>query len=191
MRAGNMSYLKEKYQKEVIPGMKEKFGYKNIFQAPKITKVVLNTGFGRMATSLSGQELEKTVDSIIQDMGLISGQKPVKTKAKKAISAFKIRKGMVIGAKVTLRKTKMYDFMERLINVALPRTRDFRGLERKTVDRDGNLTIGIKEHTVFPEVSPEKAKSIFGLEIAVSTTAKSREEGLELLTRMGFPIKPE
>jgi large subunit ribosomal protein L5 len=144
-----------------------------------------------MATSLSGQELEKTVDSIIQDMGLISGQKPVKTKAKKAISAFKIRKGMVIGAKVTLRKTKMYDFMERLINVALPRTRDFRGLERKTVDRDGNLTIGIKEHTVFPEVSPEKAKSIFGLEIAVSTTAKSREEGLELLTRMGFPIKPE
>jgi large subunit ribosomal protein L5 len=186
-----MSHLNEKYQKEVIPEMKKKFGYKNSFQVPKIEKVVLNTGFGRTTAALGGQELDKTVDSIVQDLGLIAGQRPVKTKAKKAISAFKLRQGTIIGSKVTLRKRMMYDFLERLISIALPRTRDFRGIDRKAVDERGNLTIGVKEHIVFPEVSPEKAKSIFGLEITVSTTAKNKEEGLEMLTLMGFPIKPK
>ena len=182
-------HLREKYQKEVIPQMMEKFNYKNPMAVSKIEKVVINTGFGRLISNLTGQDQEKTVNFILNDLSLICGQNPVKTRAKKSIAGFKIRKGVPIGARVTLRRKKMYDFLERLIHIALPRSRDFRGIDSKSVDEKGNLTIGIKEHICFPEVSPEKAKSIFGLEIAVVTTAKSREEGLELLRLLGFPIK--
>jgi len=182
-------HLREKYQKEVIPQMMEKFNYKNPMAVSKIEKVVINTGFGRLISNLTGQDQEKTVNFILNDLSLICGQNPVKTRAKKSIAGFKIRKGVPIGARVTLRRKKMYDFLERLIHIALPRSRDFRGIDSKSVDEKGNLTVGIKEHICFPEVSPEKAKSIFGLEITVVTTAKSREEGLELLRLMGFPIK--
>ena len=181
--------LQDKYKKEVVPEMMERFDYTNAMAVPKIERVVINTGFGRLISSLTGQDQEKTVNFILNDLSLICGQNPVKTRAKKSISGFKIREGVPIGARVTLRRKKMYDFLERLIHIALPRSRDFRGIDSKSVDEKGNLTIGIKEHICFPEVSPEKAKSIFGLEIAVVTTAKSREEGLELLRLLGFPIK--
>ena len=181
--------LLEKYQKEVIPAMMEKFGYKNKMAVPKIEKVVINTGFGRLVAGKTSEEQKKIQDNILEDLSLISGQKPILTRAKKSISGFKIRKGQVIGASVTLRKRRMFDFLERLIHVTLPRLRDFQGIERSSFDQKGNLTIGISEHIAFPEILPEKAKNIFGLEITIVTTAKKREEGIELLRLMGFPIK--
>lgn len=184
-----MLHLKNKYKKEVIPEMKERFGYRNDLAVPKIEKVIVNTGFGRLISDQTEEARKKTIDYILGDLSLICGQCPIKTKAKKSISGFKIREGMPIGAQVTLRGKKMYDFLERLINIALPRSRDFRGIDAKSIDGGGNLTIGIKEHICFPEVSPEGAKSIFGLEITVVTTAKNKEKGLALLRLMGFPIK--
>lgn len=181
--------LKEKYQKEVIPQMMEKFGYKNAFAIPKIEKVIINTGFGREIIGKVGQEQVKFQEAILNDLSLITGQKAVLKKARKSISAFKLRQGVPIGAVVSLRKKRMYDFLERLIYIALPRSRDFRGIEQKSIDKNGNLTIGVKEHIIFPEVSPENVKNIFGLEITVVTTKKNKEEGLELLKLMGFPIK--
>jgi len=181
--------LKDKFEKEVIPEMMKKFGYKNKMAVPKIEKVVVNTGFGRLIAGKTSEEQKKIRDAILEDLALLSGQRPILTRAKKSISGFKIRKGMAIGAQVTLRGKRMNDFLERLIHIALPRSRDFRGIERKSVDREGNLTIGIKEHIAFPEILPEKAKTIFGLEITVVTTVKNREEGLELLKLLGFPIK--
>jgi len=178
-----MLRLKEKYQKEVIPQMKEKFGYRNDLAVPKIEKVVINTGIGKF------RQDQKAVEEIERALSLISGQKPVFTLAKKSISSFKIRKGMKVGFKVTLRGQRMYDFLERLIYLALPRSRDFRGIDQKSIDEKGNLTIGIKEHIIFPEISHEEVKTIFGLEISVITNAKRREEGLELLRLIGFPIK--
>ena len=184
-----MLRLKEKYQKEVIPLMMEKFGYKNAMAVPKVEKVIVNTGFGKVVASQTKEEQKKTQDFILQELSLICGQRPVFKKAKKSISSFKIREGMEIGAAVTLRGKKMTDFLERLVHIVLPRSRDFRGIEKTSVDQRGNFTIGLKEHIAFPEVSPEKAKTIFGLEITVVTTAKSREEGIELLKSLGFPIK--
>jgi len=184
-----MISLKENYSKEAVPKMMEKFGYKNAMAVPKIQKVVVNTGFGRLISEMSSDERKKFLNKILEDFSLITGQKPILTKAKKSISGFKTRKGMPIGAKVTLRKKMMFNFLERLINIALPRSRDFRGIEPAFFDKSGNLTIGIKEHIVFPEILPEKAKNIFGLEATVITNAKSREEGIELLKLMGFPIK--
>jgi len=184
-----MLRLKDKYKKEVIPAMQEKFGYKNIMAVPKVEKVVVNTGLGREIVDKSSDEKKKIYDSVSGDLALITGQYPVLTKAKKAISAFSIREGVPIGAKVTLRGDKMYDFLERFINIALPRTRDFWGISPKAVDKNGNLTVGVKEHIVFPEIVPEKVKKIFGLEITVVTTTKTREQGIELLRLMGFPIK--
>lgn len=178
-----MLRLKEKYKKEVIPIMREKFGYKNDFAVPKVEKVVINTGIGRFTQD------QKTVEEIGRALSLISGQKPVFTLAKKAISSFKIREGMKVGFKITLRNQRMYDFLERLIYLALPRGRDFRGIDQKSIDEKGNLTIGIKEHIIFPEISHEEVKTIFGLEISVITNAKRKEEGLELLKLLGFPIK--
>lgn len=169
--------------------MREKFGYKSIMAVPKIKKVVVNTGFGRLAVGKTGDEQKKLCESIVADLSLICGQKPILTKAKKSISSFKLREGMHIGAMVTLRGARMYDFLERTIHIALPRTRDFRGIDSKAFDQKGNLTIAVKEHTVFPEISPERVRSIFGLEITVVTSAKTREEGLELLKSLGFPIK--
>lgn len=184
-----MLKLKDKYQKEVIPQMMEKFGYKNKMAVPKIEKVVLNVGFGRLISGKSSDEQKKIYESILNDLTLIAGQRAILTFAKKSISGFKTRKGLAIGAKVTLRRKRMYDFLERLIHIALPRSRDFRGIEKKSFDQKGNLTIGIKEQTVFPEILPEKAKIIFGLEATISIKTKKREEAIELLKLLGFPIK--
>lgn len=179
-----MINLKDRYTKEVIPKMKEKFGYRNNLAVPKIEKVVVNSG-------LSQRIDKKTQEEISYDLSLITGQKPSFRQAKKAISSFKTRKGMIVGAAVTLRKKRMYDFLDRLINIALPRSRDFRGLREKSIDRSGNITIGLKEQIIFPEVLTESAKNIFGLEICVKTTAKDRKEGLELLRLMSFPLKKQ
>lgn len=181
--------LQERYKKEVIPAMMEKFGYKSPMAVPRIEKVAVNTGFGRLILAKGGDEQKKVHEAILHDLSLICGQRPVLTRAKKSISSFKTRKGLQIGAVVILRKKRMYDFLERLIYIALPRSRDFRGIESKSVDKGGNLTIGIKEQIIFPEISPEKVRNIFGLEVTVVTSAITREEGLELLRLLGFPIK--
>lgn len=177
-----MSSLQEKYKKEVIPAMRVKFSYKNIMAVPKIVKVVVNSGVGRIRDEKQHEEIRKF-------LALITGQKPAPRPAKQAISAFKTRQGLIIGYQVTLRGKRMYDFLSRLINVALPRTRDFRGIDGKSFDPGGNLTIGVKEHIVFPEMIGEDYRFLFGLEVTVVTTAKKREEGVELLKLMGFPIK--
>ncbi len=184
----NMMRLKEKFIKETIPAMREKFGYKSDMAVPRVEKVVLNTGFGRLVVGKTGEEQKKTVDAIINDLSLISGQKAVGTKAKKAISAFKTRKGMLVGARVTLRGQRMYDFLDRFIHVALPRSRDFQGIDPKSIDQNGNLTMAIREHISFPEISPEKTKNIFGFEITVVTSTKNQKEGLELFKSLGFPM---
>lgn len=184
-----MMRLKDKYQKEVIPQMIEKLGYKNPMAVPRIKKVVANIGFGKEAVAKTGEDQKKLQEAILDALSSVCGQKAVLTRAKKAISSFKLRKGMAIGAMVTLRGQRMYDFLERFINVALPRSRDFRGIEPKSLDGQGNLTIAVKEHIAFPEVSAEKARQIFGLEITVVTDAGNRGEGLELLKLMGFPMK--
>jgi len=184
-----MPRLKEKYQKEVVPEMMKKFGYKNSLAIPKIEKVVVNTGFGRLIAVKASKEYEKILENFLTDLSLITGQRPILTRAKKSIASFKIRKSLPIGAKVTLRRKMMFDFLERLINIALPRSRDFQGITPDSFDKKGNLTIAIREQIAFPEISPEKTKNIFGLEITVVTNAKSREEGLELLRLIGFPIK--
>lgn len=184
-----MMPLKEKYQKEVVPAMIAKFGYKNKMAVPKIEKVVINTGFGKLIGGKGTEESKKTQEAILNDLALISGQKPVFATARKAISGFKLKKGKPIGAKVTLRKKRMYDFLERLIHIALPRSRDFQGIDPKSFDEKGNVTVGIREHIALPEISPEKAKNIFGLEVTIVTNAKTREEGIELLRLMGLPIK--
>lgn len=181
--------LPEKYNKEVIPAVMEKFGYRNKMAVPKIEKVIINTGFGKLVVGKTSDEQKKIRESILNDLALITSQRPILTGAKKSISAFKIRRGMSLGARVTLRKKRMFDFLERLIYIALPRSRDFLGIDPKSFDKKGNLTIGIREHITFPEVSPEKIKQIFGFEITIVTTAKSQEEGIELLKLMGFPIK--
>ena len=184
-----MLRLPEKYQKEVIPSMQEKFGYKNNMAVPKIEKVIVNTGFGRLVSGKTSDEQKKIVDFISDDLALITGQKPTLTQAKKSISGFKIQKGSFVGAMVTLRGKRMYDFVSRLINIALPRTRDFRGLSVKSVDNSGNLTIGVKEHIVFPELGSEDIRRIFGLEVTIVSNARSREEAMELFKLLGFPIK--
>ena len=186
-----MIRLSEKYKIEVVPTMKEEFNYRNIMAVPKIEKVVVNTGFGKLLAGKTTAEKKKIYEEILKDLSLICAQFPMLTKAKKSISGFKIRKGMPVGAKVTLRGQRMYDFLERLIYIALPRTRDFRGINLKSVDKAGNLTIAIKEHIAFPEIAPEDVKILFGFEITVVTTAMSREEGLGLLRLLGFPIKKE
>ena len=164
-----MMRLKEKYNKQVIKGLQDKFGFKNVNQVPKILKVVLNIGVGRNAKEAA------FIDNAEKSLLRIAGQKPVRTKAKKSISAFKIREGMIVGLKATLRKDRMYDFLEKLINVSFPRIRDFRGISDKQVDRLGNLTIGFKEHIAFPEIRADEIENIHGLEICISTTAKNRE----------------
>ena len=184
-----MLKLKDEYQKKAVSLMIKKFGYKNVMAVPKIEKVVLNVGFGKLISGKSSEEQKKIQDVILNDLSLIAGQRPILTFAKKSISGFKTRKGLAIGAKVTLRKQKMYDFLERLIHIVLPRSRDFRGIEEKSFDQKGNLTLGIKEHTVFPEILPEKAKVIFGLEVTIAIKSKKRQESIELLKLLGFPIR--
>lgn len=169
--------------------MMKQFGYKSVMAVPRIEKVVINTGFGRQMVAKSGDEARKFLEFIVNEIGLIAGQKPVVTKAKKAIAAFKTRQGMPMGVAVTIRKQKMYDFISRLIDIALPRSRDFQGIDAKSFDKAGNMSIAIKEHISFPEITPERAKDIFSLEITIVTNAGSREKGLALLKLMGFPIK--
>jgi len=181
--------LKQKYQEEVIPEMRKKFGYKSVMAVPKIEKVVINTSFGNLIANKTSEEARKITEAVLEDLSRIAGQRPVFTKARKSISSFKLRKGMPIGAKVTLRRGRMYDFLDRLIHIALPRSRDFRGIDPKSFDPNGNLTIGIKEHIIFPEISPEEVRRIFGFEITIKTSAKTKEEGIELLRLLGFPIK--
>lgn len=178
-----MNRIQEKYNQEVIKKMRDKFGYRNDLAVPRIKKATLNIGVGRF------KQDQKIVEEIENTLAAIAGQKPVYTQAKKAIASFKTRVGMPIGLKVTLRGPKMYAFVDRLTNLALPRTRDFRGLESKSVDKNGNLSIGIKEQIVFPEISHENIKTIFGLEITLTVNAGSKEEGLELFRLMGFPMK--
>lgn len=177
-----MHRLLEKYNKEVVPALKKEFEYENVMAIPKITKVVVNIGTGRIVRET------KVVDSMAKDLALMTGQTPVKTKAKVAIASFKTRKGLEIGLKVTLRGQRMYDFMDRLVNIVLPRTRDFRGIKLSSVDKFGNLTMGIKEHIVFPEVVLESSKNIFGMGITVVSTAKTKEEAEKLFRLMGFPL---
>jgi len=175
--------LKEKYQKEIVPKLKEQFAYKNALLVPRLQKVVINIGFGKHTK-------EKEAISVIeQSLTKISGQKPIMTKAKKSISAFKVREGMVIGAVATLRGERMYDFVEKLINVSFPRVRDFRGIRDKAIDRTGNMTIGLKDYSCFPELRAEDIDQIYGLEICLNTSAKNREEGLALFNAFGFPFK--
>lgn len=180
-----MHRLKEKYNKEVIPAMKEKFGYKNDLQVPKLLKVTLNVGIGK---NLKDDNFIEHVEKVLSR---ITGQKPVKTKAKKSISNFKIREGMTVGVSVVLRGNRMYDFMDKLISVTLPRVRDFRGISPKKVDNNGNLNIGFKEFISFPEISSDEIEQLFGLEVAITTFAESKEIGYELLKLFGFPFTKE
>jgi len=175
--------LKELYKKIIVPKLREQFGYRNDLEAPKLVKVVVNVGFGRQAKEKA--HIDKVADCLVR----ITGQKPILTKAKKSISAFKVRQGMVIGAAVTLRGARMYDFIEKLVNVTFPRVRDFRGLDPKAVDRAGNLTVGFREHLPFPEIKGDEVEDIFGLEVCLATSARSRAEGLALFTRLGFPFQ--
>ena len=174
--------LEEYYHKNIHPSMVEKFNYKNKFEVPKLTKVVINIGVGEAVKD------SKKIDSAIKEITAISGQKPVITRAKKAIATFKLREGMPIGVKVTLRKSHMYEFIDRLINVALPRVRDFRGLNGKSFDGNGNYSLGLKEQIVFPEIDYDNIDTIRGMDICVVTTAKSDEEGKELLKNFDFPF---
>jgi large subunit ribosomal protein L5 len=181
-----MSYvprLKTKYTEEVVPAMKEKFGYKNVMQIPKIEKICLNQGVGIAVND------KKIVDASVDEMTRISGQKAQATFSRKAISNFKLRENMPIGARVTLRKERMYDFMDRLISIALPRVRDFQGLQVKGFDGRGNFTMGITEQIIFPEIDIDKTNRISGMDITVVTSAKTDAECLELLRLFGFPFK--
>ncbi len=184
-----MQSLKEKYNKEVIPEMMKNLGYKNSMAVPSIKKVVLNSSFGKAIAGKSASEREKVQNLISQDLSLIAGQKTTLRKSKKSIAGFKLREGLEIGAVVTLRKSRMWDFLERLIYLSLPRSRDFKGLDPRSVDKNGNLSIGFKEHIFFPEIFTEKEKTIFGFEVTVVTNAKNKEAGLELYKLLGFPMK--
>ena len=178
-----MNSIKEKYNKEVLPKLKEELGLKNNLAVPRIDKVKLNIGLGK---SLSDPKFSEVAESTLLR---ISGQKPVYTKAKKSISAFKIRDGMNVGITVTLRGKRMYDFIDKLINITIPRIRDFRGLDSKSIDQQGNLTIGIKEHIVFPEIKADEIEKLHGLEISIATTTDNKEHGYKLLKYLGFPFK--
>ncbi|NIA09804.1 MAG: 50S ribosomal protein L5 [Nitrospiraceae bacterium] len=175
--------LKEQYQKEVLPLLTEKFGYKNVMQVPRISKIVVNMGVGEAAQNI------KALENAMNDLMLITGQKPIIRRAKKSIAAFKLRKGVPIGAKVTLRKDMMYDFLDRLISVALPRVRDFKGLSPRSFDGRGNYNFGLKDQTVFPEIDYDKVDAIRGMDITIVTTAKTDKEAKALLGAFGFPFK--
>ena len=178
-----MTSFKNNYQKKIIPNLQKELKIKSVSALPEIKKVVVNIGLGRSLKD------EKFLEIVMQDLALITGQKPKTTLAKKSIANFKTRKGMIVGAMVTLRGDRMYNFIDRLINIALPRTRDFRGIDAKSIDKSGNLTIGIKEHIVFPEIKSAEVRNIFSFEITIVTKAKNREEALILYRALGFPIK--
>ncbi len=180
-----MARLKKKYVEEVAPALLKHFGYKNVMQLPKIEKVVVNMGLGEAVQN------PKIIDTAMADMATITGQKPVVTRAKKSIAAFKIREGMPIGIKVTLRGEMMWDFLDRLINMALPRVRDFRGVSNKAFDGRGNYTLGLKEQLIFPEIDYDKVDKIRGMDVVIVTTAPTDEEGRQLLKFLGMPFKEQ
>jgi len=178
-----MARLKEHYNKTVVPAMMEKFKYKNIMEVPRLEKIILNMGVGEAIQNI------KILDGAVQELAMISGQKPVITKAKKSIATFKLRKGMPIGCTVTLRKERMYEFYDRLVNVALPRIRDFRGIPPNSFDGRGNFAMGIREQFIFPEIEYDKIEKVKGLNIVVVTTAKTDDEARQLLSLMGMPFR--
>jgi len=178
-----MARLKEKYFQDILPIMMSDLGYKNILQAPRLVKVVVNIGLGEAIQNI------KAIDHALEDLGLITGQKPIVTRAKKSISNFKLREGMPIGCSVTLRKERMYEFLDRLINITLPRVRDFRGISGKSFDGRGNYTLGIREQIIFPEINYDKIDKIRGMNITIVTSAKTDEEAKVFLKHLGMPFK--
>ncbi len=178
-----MSRLKEKYTREVLPGLKNRFGYSNVMEIPDIKKVVINMGVGEATGDA------KAIDAAVTDLTAISGQKPIVTRAKKSISAFKLRAGVAIGCKVTLRGKRMYEFLDKLFNLALPRIRDFRGVSPKAFDGRGNYTLGVREQLIFPEINYDKIDKVRGMDIVIVTSAKNDEEAFELLKLMGMPFR--
>lgn len=175
--------LKEKYQTEIVPALMTKFNYASVMQVPKVEKIIINMGVGEAVANA------KSLDTAIEDLQLIAGQKPVVTRAKKSIAGFKLREGMPIGAKVTLRGERMFHFLDKLMNVSLPRVRDFRGISSKAFDGRGNYTLGLKEQLIFPEVEYDKIDKVRGMDIVIVTSAKTDEEARELLTQMGMPFR--
>ena len=178
-----MNELKQKYQDEVLPSLMNKFDYKSVMQVPKVEKIVINMGVGDAVQN------SKALDSAVEELSLISGQKPLITRAKKSIAGFRLREGMPIGAKVTLRGERMYEFLQKLIAVSLPRVRDFRGISKNAFDGRGNYTLGVKEQLIFPEINYDKVNKVRGLDIVIVTTANTDEEARELLSELGMPFQ--
>ncbi|MGC4378194.1 50S ribosomal protein L5 [Fictibacillus sp. Mic-4] len=178
-----MSRLQDRYKNEIVPSLVEKFNYSSVMEVPKIEKIVVNMGVGDAVSN------SKVLDTAVEELTQIAGQKPVITRAKKSIAGFKLREGMPIGTKVTLRGERMYEFLDKLITVALPRVRDFRGVSKKAFDGRGNYTLGIKEQLIFPEIDYDKVNKVRGMDIVIVTTAKTDEEARELLTQVGMPFQ--
>lgn len=178
-----MNRLKEKYVNEVTPSMMEKFGYTSVMQTPKVEKIVINMGVGDAVSN------SKNLDKAVEELALISGQKPLITRAKKSIAGFRLREGMPIGAKVTLRGDRMYEFLDKLVTVSLPRVRDFHGVSKKAFDGRGNYTLGIKEQLIFPEIDYDLIDKVRGMDVVIVTTANTDEESRELLTQLGMPFQ--
>jgi large subunit ribosomal protein L5 len=177
--------LIELYKKEIRNKLKENFGFKNIFSIPKLLKVSVNVGVGRLSKD------KAHIENVVKTLTRITGQKPILVKAKKSISAFKVRQGDIVGISVTIRGARMYDFIEKMISITFPRVRDFRGLNPKNIDKQGNLSIGFKEHLAFPEIKADEVDNIHGLEVNIATSAKNYQEGLALFNLLGFPFKKE
>ncbi|MEH7010778.1 50S ribosomal protein L5 [Neobacillus niacini] len=178
-----MNRLKEKFVKEVTPALMSKFNYKSVMQVPQLDKIVINMGVGDAVANA------KSLDNAVEELATITGQKPVVTRAKKSIAGFRLREGMPIGAKVTLRGTRMYEFLDKLVSVSLPRVRDFRGVSKKSFDGRGNYTLGVKEQLIFPEIDYDKVSKVRGMDIVIVTTANTDEEARELLTQFGMPFQ--
>ena len=178
-----MARLKDKYSKEIVPELKEEFGYRNVMEVPRVTKVTLNMGVGEAKTNA------KLLDDAVEELALIAGQRPAITKARKSIASFKLREGMSIGCRVTLRGDRMYEMIARLISIALPRIRDFRGIDPAQFDGRGNFAMGVREQTIFPEIDYDSVQQYRGLNIVITTTARTDEEGRALLTRLGMPFR--
>ncbi|MGP4082509.1 50S ribosomal protein L5 [Pseudalkalibacillus sp. R45] len=178
-----MNRLQERYKKEIVPSLQEKFNYTSVMQVPKIEKIVVNMGIGDAVSNA------KALDVAVEELTEIAGQKPVVTKAKKSIAGFKLREGMPIGAKVTMRGERMYEFLDKLISVSLPRVRDFRGVSKKSFDGRGNYTLGVKEQLIFPEIDYDKVNKVRGMDIVIVTTANTDEEARELLLQVGMPFQ--
>jgi large subunit ribosomal protein L5 len=176
--------LQERYEKEAIPGLKSRFGYKNAMEVPRLVKVVINMGVG------DATQDAKAIDAAVEDLTQIAGQKPVVTRAKKSIAAFKVRAGMPVGCKVTLRGRRMYEFLDKLFNIALPRIRDFRGVSPRSFDGRGNYSLGLREQLIFPEINYDKIDKVRGMDVVIVTSAKTDEEAFELLKLLGMPFRP-